>query len=236
MTSVCIYLYQVLCSPPRWHTDASRAVDQCVEKVPTLTKVSWNSILLGIAVHMHTPALSNLCRACDHLQCLQCDFRVSMFDEFAWDGTTDYLFLRNNVPDFIKLRPKLVSKPGCKYSLTRTTVLLWCNTFYCHVAKGLRCSGFGCYLITALMCVMQHKLWMFIVSQALITGVQQGCWMVERLTLKHAQKKSTMPTLVLHWLPVSAIFALLSWSNKRYRWRHLTFGTKQPHGQTSTLC
>ncbi|KAI0215278.1 hypothetical protein LSAT2_032659 [Lamellibrachia satsuma] len=51
-------------------------------------------------------------RICDKLRCTDCDFRVASFDNYKWHPSTDYLFLRNNMPDFDKLRVKLVSKKG----------------------------------------------------------------------------------------------------------------------------
>lgn len=50
--------------------------------------------------------------ACNNLRCTSCDFKVSIFKDFAWDPTTNYLFLRNNMPDFEKVRPKLKIKRG----------------------------------------------------------------------------------------------------------------------------
>ncbi|KAK2186479.1 hypothetical protein NP493_199g06069 [Ridgeia piscesae] len=51
-------------------------------------------------------------RVCDKLRCTNCDFYVAAFDDYKWHPSTDYLFLRNNMPDFDKLRSKLVSKRG----------------------------------------------------------------------------------------------------------------------------
>ncbi|GFY75239.1 protein C8orf37 homolog [Trichonephila inaurata madagascariensis] len=54
--------------------------------------------------------------ACDSLRCTSCDFKVSIFRDFAWDPSTNYLFLRNNMPDFEKVRSKLKVKRGwCAY-------------------------------------------------------------------------------------------------------------------------
>ncbi|GIY10249.1 protein C8orf37 homolog [Caerostris darwini] len=54
--------------------------------------------------------------ACDSLRCTSCDFKVSIFRDYAWDPSTNYLFLRNNMPDFDKLRSKLKVKKGwCAY-------------------------------------------------------------------------------------------------------------------------
>ena len=52
--------------------------------------------------------------ACDQLRCTACDFRVIYFDNMAWQKETDYLFLRNNVPDFKRLKPRLSNKRNCR--------------------------------------------------------------------------------------------------------------------------
>ena len=51
-------------------------------------------------------------RACNALRCTSCDFNVEMFDDVIWDSKTDYLFLRNNVPNFEKLKVNLIRKKG----------------------------------------------------------------------------------------------------------------------------
>ena len=43
-------------------------------------------------------------RSCDALLCLSCNLKVVMFDNIAWADSTDYLFLRNNVPDLARLK------------------------------------------------------------------------------------------------------------------------------------
>lgn len=53
-------------------------------------------------------------RACDKLRCTSCDFKVCSFDNFEWHSETDYLFLRNNVPDFHRLKSNLTPKNGCR--------------------------------------------------------------------------------------------------------------------------
>jgi len=52
------------------------------------------------------------CRACNKLRCTDCDFKISIFDDFKWNSTTDYLFLRNNMPDFSRLKTNLAPSPG----------------------------------------------------------------------------------------------------------------------------
>ncbi|XP_076033922.1 cilia- and flagella-associated protein 418-like [Oratosquilla oratoria] len=46
-------------------------------------------------------------RACDRLRCISCDFDVVAFGGFAWIAGTDYLFLRNHMPDRRHLQKRL---------------------------------------------------------------------------------------------------------------------------------
>ncbi|XP_033294150.2 cilia- and flagella-associated protein 418 isoform X2 [Orcinus orca] len=53
-------------------------------------------------------------QACDHLRCIACDFWVVSCDDYGWDKSCDYLFFRNNMPEFHKLKTKLVKKKGTR--------------------------------------------------------------------------------------------------------------------------
>ncbi|XP_041269008.1 protein C8orf37 homolog isoform X1 [Onychostruthus taczanowskii] len=53
-------------------------------------------------------------RACDQLRCTACDFRVSLFNDYVWDQSCDYLFFRNNMPELSKLRAKMIKKKGAR--------------------------------------------------------------------------------------------------------------------------
>ncbi|XP_052559280.1 cilia- and flagella-associated protein 418 [Tympanuchus pallidicinctus] len=53
-------------------------------------------------------------RTCDQLRCTACDFRVSLFNDYIWDQSCDYLFFRNNMPDLNKLRAKMIKKKGSR--------------------------------------------------------------------------------------------------------------------------
>ncbi|XP_064562532.1 cilia- and flagella-associated protein 418 [Zonotrichia leucophrys gambelii] len=53
-------------------------------------------------------------RACDRLRCTACDFRVSLFNDYVWDQSCDYLFFRNNMPELSKLRAKMIKKKGAR--------------------------------------------------------------------------------------------------------------------------
>ncbi|KAF4798049.1 protein C8orf37 [Turdus rufiventris] len=37
-------------------------------------------------------------RTCDQLRCTACDFRVSLFNDYIWDQSCDYLFFREAIP------------------------------------------------------------------------------------------------------------------------------------------
>uniref|UniRef100_A0A671F8N6 Cilia- and flagella-associated protein 418 n=1 Tax=Rhinolophus ferrumequinum TaxID=59479 RepID=A0A671F8N6_RHIFE len=52
-------------------------------------------------------------RACD-LRCISCDFWVVSYNDYMWDKSCDYLFFRNNMPEFHKLKIKLVKKKGTR--------------------------------------------------------------------------------------------------------------------------
>ncbi|XP_071594105.1 cilia- and flagella-associated protein 418 isoform X2 [Heliangelus exortis] len=53
-------------------------------------------------------------RSCDQLRCTACDFRVSLFNDYIWDQSCDYLFFRNNMPEISKLRAKMIKKKGAR--------------------------------------------------------------------------------------------------------------------------
>ncbi|XP_040519424.1 cilia- and flagella-associated protein 418 isoform X3 [Gallus gallus] len=53
-------------------------------------------------------------RTCDQLRCTACDFRVSLFNDYIWDQSCDYLFFRNNMPELSKLRAKMIKKKGSR--------------------------------------------------------------------------------------------------------------------------
>uniref|UniRef100_A0A8D0BST6 Cilia- and flagella-associated protein 418 n=1 Tax=Salvator merianae TaxID=96440 RepID=A0A8D0BST6_SALMN len=53
-------------------------------------------------------------RTCDQLRCTACDFRVSHYNDYQWDQACDYLFFRNNMPEFQKLRTKMLVKKGSR--------------------------------------------------------------------------------------------------------------------------
>ncbi|XP_014768741.1 cilia- and flagella-associated protein 418 [Octopus bimaculoides] len=65
----------------------------------------------------HFPCgLSNISKklSCDKLRCTSCDMKVLSFEDFAWLSSLDYLFLRNNFPNFKELRSKLKPQNGSR--------------------------------------------------------------------------------------------------------------------------
>ncbi|EDV29751.1 Protein C8orf37-like protein [Trichoplax sp. H2] len=53
-------------------------------------------------------------RACNQLRCTACDFRVSYYDDYEWHQRSNYIFFRNNMPDFEKIRVNLLRKLGTR--------------------------------------------------------------------------------------------------------------------------
>eukprot|EP00050_Salpingoeca_kvevrii_P003324 m.221710 g.221710 ORF g.221710 m.221710 type:complete len:169 (+) comp10811_c1_seq4:319-825(+) len=53
-------------------------------------------------------------QGCDKLRCTACDFKVCIFDDYRWSDECQYLFFRNNIPDFDKLKPMLHNAPGTR--------------------------------------------------------------------------------------------------------------------------
>ncbi|XP_029447607.1 protein C8orf37 homolog isoform X2 [Rhinatrema bivittatum] len=53
-------------------------------------------------------------KTCDHLRCTACDFSVAIHDDYQWDISCDYLFFRNNMPEFSRLQEKMIKKKGTR--------------------------------------------------------------------------------------------------------------------------
>ncbi|XP_051577721.1 cilia- and flagella-associated protein 418-like [Myxocyprinus asiaticus] len=69
-------------------------------------------VFLGGSSVPHGIGTSISQRACNQLRCTSCDFGVAIFDDLEWDSSCDYLFFRNNMPDYYKLKAKLRRKKG----------------------------------------------------------------------------------------------------------------------------
>eukprot|EP01012_Entosiphon_sulcatum_P057460 TRINITY_DN81231_c0_g1_i1.p1 TRINITY_DN81231_c0_g1~~TRINITY_DN81231_c0_g1_i1.p1 ORF type:complete len:245 (+),score=21.03 TRINITY_DN81231_c0_g1_i1:116-850(+) len=73
-------------------------------------------------------------KKCDNMVCIKCDFKVSAFEHYRWSPSVSYIFLRNNVPDFEKLRVMLEFEQGsCAYACQCTS----------RTARELECIGAG---------------------------------------------------------------------------------------------
>ncbi|XP_005008290.1 cilia- and flagella-associated protein 418 isoform X1 [Cavia porcellus] len=97
---------QKLKSKSSGHTSV-RASLQDPHKSCSPVYLGGSTVLSGIGTHTSQ-------RACDHLRCIACDFRVVSYNDYMWDKSCDYLFFRNNMPEFHKLKTKLVKKKGTR--------------------------------------------------------------------------------------------------------------------------
>lgn len=54
---------------------------------------------------------------CDNLRCSSCDFKVNRYIDKNWTSSVNYLFFRNNFPDYDKLKCNLrPCKGGAAYA------------------------------------------------------------------------------------------------------------------------
>ncbi|XP_076420030.1 cilia- and flagella-associated protein 418 isoform X2 [Peromyscus maniculatus bairdii] len=84
-----------------------RASIQGLSKSCSPVYLSGSAIPCGIGTHTSQ-------RACDRLRCVACDFRIVIYNDYMWDKSCDYLFFRNNMPEFHKLKAKLIQKEGAR--------------------------------------------------------------------------------------------------------------------------
>eukprot|EP00055_Hartaetosiga_balthica_P012939 m.64436 g.64436 ORF g.64436 m.64436 type:complete len:251 (+) comp8115_c0_seq2:437-1189(+) len=56
---------------------------------------------------------SRIC-SCSTMRCTSCDHAVGSFDNFVWHESADYLFFRNNFPNYDKLKSKLQHSLGSR--------------------------------------------------------------------------------------------------------------------------
>ncbi|XP_077207967.1 cilia- and flagella-associated protein 418 [Paroedura picta] len=98
---------------------------KCISKCPTLaaeTNIASTQaqgkrccpVYLGGSTAPYGIGTNISQRTCDRLRCTACDFRVLHSDDYQWDKSCDYLFFRNNMPEFSKLRTKMVKKKGTR--------------------------------------------------------------------------------------------------------------------------
>ncbi|XP_056332122.1 cilia- and flagella-associated protein 418 [Danio aesculapii] len=82
-------------------------------RAQTITKKCCPVFLGGSSV-AHGIGTSVSERACNRLRCTYCDFSVITFDDHEWDSSCDYLFFRNNMPDYHKLKVHLRRRVGVR--------------------------------------------------------------------------------------------------------------------------
>ena len=97
--------------------DSLEANDDHIEKISsaagvrgdkTVRQCSPGPLLGGVVTSTGVSSVSSP-RSCDRLLCLQCNIPVISIDHVEWDQSTDYLFLRNNVPNIDKLRGNILT-------------------------------------------------------------------------------------------------------------------------------
>ncbi|CAM9394453.1 unnamed protein product [Ectocarpus sp. 13 AM-2016] len=99
-------------------TTAAVAAVAAVAAPPTKKRRRCGTVFVGgVATDRGFCASSLSQRACDKLRCTDCNFEVLCFHGRAWDDQTDYMFLRNNVPDTDKLSARLTPcSDSCAYA------------------------------------------------------------------------------------------------------------------------
>ena len=81
--------------------------DHLSEQIRGQRKVYKDKEDESVSKHCSPVLLSPACaeaKACPSLLCLSCNLSVVRADNLQWDESTDYLFLRNNVPNMSRLR------------------------------------------------------------------------------------------------------------------------------------
>eukprot|EP00116_Pleurobrachia_bachei_P011628 sb/3471890/ len=53
-------------------------------------------------------------KSCPNMRCSKCDCAIVVFDGYSWKSEVDYLFLRNNYPDFERVKSLLEKKKDAR--------------------------------------------------------------------------------------------------------------------------
>lgn len=80
----------------------------------TATNIKCRALYIGGSNSISGRATLKEKRACDNIRCTSCDFKVLQCNDYEWHNSVDYLFLRNNMPDFNRIKRKLVKRKGCR--------------------------------------------------------------------------------------------------------------------------
>jgi len=102
-------------TPPQDSTFRGKSASKLPTTSKTVAKkLRCSTVLLCPSLCSRGRCTPSAARACDTLLCLTCNHPVVAFDQVAWLESTDYLFLRNNIPDFSRLKGRLRSEVGCR--------------------------------------------------------------------------------------------------------------------------
>lgn len=141
-----------------------------------LAREDVKDLIISFNFLIASPLYSDMCvfcRSCDKLRCTSCDFKVCSFDNYEWHPDTDYLFLRNNAPDYHRLKTNLVPKRGTNLTFIKsdltveTSVKSYFNSLYCYnITKSTRytCSIRADQGLSVVCMVLACKLFIFSTS------------------------------------------------------------------------
>lgn len=88
--------------------------DRTVSAIAISSKSKCRSVLIGGSSYTPGQATLKERRTCNNLRCTNCDFKVIQINDCEWHSSVDYLFLRNNMPDFNRIKSKLVKRKGSR--------------------------------------------------------------------------------------------------------------------------
>jgi len=88
--------------------------DRHVTTATGSTKTKCRTVFIGGSNYTSGQASLKEKRTCSNLRCTNCDFKVIQIDDCEWHSSVDYLFLRNNMPDFNRIKKKLVKNNGSR--------------------------------------------------------------------------------------------------------------------------
>ncbi|KAI8818784.1 retinal maintenance-domain-containing protein [Fimicolochytrium jonesii] len=75
-------------------------------------KTKCTTLYIGGTSTQRGQTVGSVPRSCNRVRCVKCDFRCLAFPDATWTPDTDYLFLRNNMPDVERMQEKLSEADG----------------------------------------------------------------------------------------------------------------------------
>ena len=85
--------------------DPAFSTEERETKKPTKLKNSRSKKCTVVYVGQSESSMGQT--SCPNMRCTKCDCGFICFNDFEWAGDIEYLFLRNNYPDFERLESKL---------------------------------------------------------------------------------------------------------------------------------